>query len=70
MGHELIIHCRTDDSQPGPQREFYRTYQLPLNLDTSSVRFTIKDSSRLYINGQKHQPLKLAIAFFTPDDAG
>lgn len=69
MGTELIVHCKSNDNKKCDRtREFIRSYQLPLNLDPTSVRFFVsRDDGRLLITGDKVLPIKLAIAFFTPD---
>jgi len=68
MGTELVLQCKSDDKKRCCNREVVRNYQLPLNLDPMSVRFFFsRDRGRLMITGDKVLPIKLAIAFFSPE---
>uniref|UniRef100_A0A5S6R0G7 SHSP domain-containing protein n=1 Tax=Trichuris muris TaxID=70415 RepID=A0A5S6R0G7_TRIMR len=68
MGNELLIHCKSDallsNNDPHP-REIFRSYQMPLNVDPKTVRFSIKEGRYLRVTAMKERPLKLALAYDT-----
>ncbi|CDW52784.1 small heat shock protein [Trichuris trichiura] len=71
MGNELLIHCKSDAllsaNDPHP-REIFRSYQMPLNVDPKTVRFSIKEERYLSVKAKKERPLKLALAYDTNSD--
>ncbi|KFD57366.1 hypothetical protein M514_01877 [Trichuris suis] len=71
MGNELLIHCKSDAvlsaNDPHP-REIFRSYQMPLNVDPKTVRFSIKEERYLRVKAKKERPLKLALAYDTNND--
>jgi len=56
VGDHLIVHCHhdaRDDEHGSISREIFRSYKLPENADTSTIRTHLTSRGVLRINAQK-----------------